>query len=117
LNSGRIVLNSKENDVILSSERDSIFGGNRNMIVDVGANIYLNPSVGQIFLGTIEKRNSVVKYNELRTVLFEMMDLIEDLAKTVVIPYSPLSAPVLANVNVTKTKILDIKSKLVKIRD
>lgn len=117
LNSGRIVLNSKENDVILSSERDIIFGGNRNMIVDVGANIYLNPSVGQIFLGTIEKRNSVVKYNELRTVLFEMMDLIEDLAKTVVIPYKPLSEPVLANVNATKTKILDIKSKLVKIRD
>jgi len=117
LNSGRIVLNSKENDVILSSERDTIFGGNRNMIVDVGANIYLNPSVGQIFLGTIEKRNSVAKYNELRTVLFEMMDLIEDLAKTVVIPYKPLSEPVLANVNATKTKILDIRSKLVKIRD
>jgi hypothetical protein len=45
------------------------------------------------------------------------MDLIEDLAKTVVIPYKPLSEPVLANVNATKTKILDIRSKLVKIRD
>ena len=120
LNSGRIVLNSKENDVILSSERDTIFGSNRNMVVDVGNDIYLNPVSslgGQIFLGTVEKKNSVAKYNELESVLYEILDHIEELARTIVIPYKPLSEITLGRITPTKLSVRDIKSKLVKIRD
>lgn len=117
LNSGRIVLNSKENDVILSSERDSIFGSNRNVIADAGSNIYLNPAVGKIFLGTISGDNSVAKYEELRVVLEDILNMIRTLSNTPASPGTPLSPPVAAKVSSTLLKIFDIESNLVKIRD
>jgi len=117
LNSGRIVLNSKDNDVILSSERDSIFGSNRNVIADAGNNIYLNPAVGKIFLGTISGDNSVAKYEELKVVLEDILNMIRTLSTTPASPGAPLSPPVAAKVSSTLLKIFDIESNLVKIRD
>jgi len=117
MNSGRIVLNSKENDVILSSERDSIFGSNRNVIADAGSNIYLNPAVGKIFLGTISGDNSVAKYEELKVVLEDILNMIRTLSNTPASPGSPLSPPTATKVSSTLLKIFDIESNLVKIRD
>jgi len=116
LNSGRIVLNSKENDVILSSERDTIFGSNRNMVVDVGNDIYLNPVSslgGQIFLGTTIDLNSVVKYNELRTILDTIVVCLKLLSKR------PGTVPPLTQVDtlLQTLNMSSIKSNLVKIRD
>ena len=120
LNSGRLVLNSKENDIILSSNRHAVVAANENIVIDGGSSIYVNPikeSNGQIFLGTVEKKNSVAKYNELESVLYEILDHIEELARTIVIPYKPLSEITLGKITPTKLSVRDIKSKLVKIRD
>jgi len=116
LNSGRIVLNSKENDILLSSERDIVFGSNRNVVVDVGNDIYLNPVSslgGQIFLGTTIDLNSVVKYNELRTILDTIVACLKLLSKR------PGPIPPLTQVDalLQTLNVSSIKSNLVKIRD
>jgi len=115
LNSGMVVLNSKETDILLSSQRDMISITNRDTIIDSGKNIYINSDGGKLFLGTVEKTNSVVKYNELESILYEILDYIEELARSIAIPYSPLSTSVFTKTSSTRLKIIEAKSNGVKI--
>jgi len=112
LNSGRLVFNSKQNDILFSSNRHLLMTSKEHMVVDGGDNIYINPVGGQLFLGTISDINSVVKYNELRSVLETIKSCLTILANR---PGVPPATQIKVLLDIMS--IPTIKSNLVKIRD
>lgn len=113
LNSSRIVLNSKETDLVFSSNQHTVITANQNVVLDSGNSIYINPDEGKVFLGTVYNLNSVVKYNELSKIL-NLIKTCLDMLST-----RPGTVPPLTAIqNMTKQmNVSKIKSDVVKIGD
>lgn len=111
LNSGRVVLNSKENDILLSARQDIILGSSENVVIDSGKNIYINPEDGLVFVGTTHDLNSAVKYNELKKILSQIKLCLDMLANRPG-PIPPL--PSVSNM-VQRMNLSTIKSETIKI--
>lgn len=121
LNSGRVSLNSKENDLVFTANRNVILSSLDSTIVDATRQIYINPEFGYIHMGTRpttsnQLPNWAVKYNELEEILEEMLSLIERLAFTPVPSVAtPLNLQIKTEARNLNSQIKNIKSNLVKI--
>ena len=110
-NSGRVTLNSKENDIIVSSQRDIVTTANRDTIIDSGENIYIRTREEEsptIFLGTISNFNSVVKFNELRDILEDIKICLDLLANNPMAP-TPAVPSLTATMNFGSIKSEQVK--------
>lgn len=125
LNSGRISLNSKENDLIFTANRNVILSSFESTIIDATNQIYINPTFGYIHMGTKpttsdQLQNWAVKYNELQKILSEILYLIDRLGSIPIPPAGGNLNASSAGQITTKTRSLqsdirNIKSNLVKI--